>query len=268
MRARDHVCMLTSFCHAWRRHLPPSCTSPLCPSACADVVLIILLFALARPSVQAPEVLRCPPKNSPHENKNNVYLHYNNSVDAWAVGVFAYELVVGLPPFAGDSQLDSVDRIMHSTPEFPEKMTELAKAFICQALKKHPGDRPTVIEMLHHPWIRSYQRRASVLTMSVPRQRRGSTAPYTDAPAPGLPTAAPPAGPPAGSTAVQAPLAAAANHSTLLPTDGPNPEDMSPEEIEDMINKLMVVKAAAAERDSSEVASQLGASQAVAARTS
>uniref|UniRef100_A0A7R9W0E9 Protein kinase domain-containing protein n=2 Tax=Chlamydomonas euryale TaxID=1486919 RepID=A0A7R9W0E9_9CHLO len=216
----------------------------------------------------APEVLRCPPKNSPHENKNNVYLHYNNSVDAWAVGVFAYELVVGLPPFAGDSQLDSVDRIMHSTPEFPEKMTELAKAFICQALKKHPGDRPTVIEMLHHPWIRSYQRRASVLTMSVPRQRRGSTAPYTDAPAPGLPTAAPPAGPPAGSTAVQAPLAAAANHSTLLPTDGPNPEDMSPEEIEDMINKLMVVKAAAAERDSSEVASQLGASQAVAARTS
>ncbi len=41
----------------------------------------------------APEVLRCPPKNLPQENKNNAYLHYNNSVDAWAVGVFAYELV-------------------------------------------------------------------------------------------------------------------------------------------------------------------------------
>ena len=46
-------------------------------------------------------MLRCPPKNLPQENKNNAHLHYNNSVDAWAVGVFAYELVVGFPPFAG-----------------------------------------------------------------------------------------------------------------------------------------------------------------------
>ncbi len=49
----------------------------------------------------APEVLRCPPKNLPQENKNNRSLHYTNSVDAWAVGVFAYELIVGVAPFAG-----------------------------------------------------------------------------------------------------------------------------------------------------------------------
>ena len=36
------------------------------------------------------------------------------------------------PSLLGESQLDSVDKIMHSTPEFPEKMTELAKSFICQ----------------------------------------------------------------------------------------------------------------------------------------
>lgn len=52
----------------------------------------------------APEVLRCPPKNLPQENKNNAALHYNNSVDAWAVGVFAYELIVGFPPFAGEAK--------------------------------------------------------------------------------------------------------------------------------------------------------------------
>lgn len=78
----------------------------------------------------APEVLRCPPKNLPQENKENTSLQYNNSVDAWAVGVFAYELIVGFPPFAGASQLDSVDKIIHSTPEFPEKISELAKSFI------------------------------------------------------------------------------------------------------------------------------------------
>jgi hypothetical protein len=39
-----------------------------------------------------------------------------------------------------------------------------------QALKKHPADRPTVMEMLHHPWVRTYQRRASVLMPQVSRQ--------------------------------------------------------------------------------------------------
>jgi hypothetical protein len=46
------------------------------------------------------------------------------------VGVFAFELVVGYPPFAGETQLASVDKIIHASPEFPEKMSELAKGFI------------------------------------------------------------------------------------------------------------------------------------------
>ncbi|GLC41888.1 hypothetical protein PLESTF_000096600 [Pleodorina starrii] len=123
----------------------------------------------------APEVLRCPPKNLPQENKNNPYLHYNNSVDAWAVGVFAYELIVGFPPFAGETQLDSVDRIMHSVPEFPGKISEFAKDFICQCLRKHPGDRPTVMELLHHPWIRTFQRRTSMRITTTPRRRSSVT---------------------------------------------------------------------------------------------
>ena len=69
-------------CHPYHPHTPTTCTGTL--------------------DYMAPEVLRCPPKNLPQENKNNPYLHYNNSVDAWAVGVFAYELVVGFPPFAGE----------------------------------------------------------------------------------------------------------------------------------------------------------------------
>lgn len=32
-----------------------------------------------------------------------------------------------------------------------------------QALQKHPGDRPTIMEMLHHPWIHTYKRRTSTL---------------------------------------------------------------------------------------------------------
>ena len=71
----------------------------------------------------APEVLRCPTKSLPQENKNNTRLHYNNSVDAWAVGVFAFELVVGFPPFSGETQTDSVDMIMNTTINFPESVS-------------------------------------------------------------------------------------------------------------------------------------------------
>lgn len=47
----------------------------------------------------APEVLRCPLKDLPDENKEDARFHYNSSVDAWAVGALTYELIVGFPPF-------------------------------------------------------------------------------------------------------------------------------------------------------------------------
>ncbi|GIL48763.1 hypothetical protein Vafri_5211 [Volvox africanus] len=189
----------------------------------------------------APEVLRCPPKNLPQENKNNPYLHYNNSVDAWAVGVFAYELIVGFPPFAGETQLDSVDRIMHSVPEFPGKVSEFAKDFICQCLRKHPGDRPTVMELLHHPWIRTFQRRTSMRITSMPRRR--SSVMYN----PGSLSHAP-----AVSQEPYTPPQEAAEEGV----EGAGPmetdvNEMTPEEIEQMIVKLQVAKAQALAKNES-----------------
>ena len=46
---------------------------------------------------------------------------------------------------------------MRAQVAFPDNMTEMSKDFISQALKKHPGDRPTVIEMLNHPWISMFK---------------------------------------------------------------------------------------------------------------
>jgi serine/threonine protein kinase len=60
---------------------------------------------------------------------------------------------------------------MHSVPEFPAKISEFAKDFICQCLRKHPGDRPTVMELLHHPWVRTFQRRTSMRITAMPRRR-------------------------------------------------------------------------------------------------
>lgn len=43
----------------------------------------------------APEVLRCPLKRLPGDNKDKQELHYDGTVDTWAVGVLAFELLVG-----------------------------------------------------------------------------------------------------------------------------------------------------------------------------
>lgn len=46
----------------------------------------------------APEVLACPFKTRPDENKGNRNLYYELSVDTWAVGVLAYEVGGTLMP--------------------------------------------------------------------------------------------------------------------------------------------------------------------------
>ncbi len=51
----------------------------------------------------APEVLDCPTKRTPMDNKDNPAIGYSNKVDCWSVGVLAYELCCGCPPFAAVS---------------------------------------------------------------------------------------------------------------------------------------------------------------------
>eukprot|EP00955_Chlamydomonas_euryale_P024117 254305-Chlamydomonas_euryale.AAC.1 len=46
-----------------------------------------------------PEVVVCPDKRKPSDNKELVHLHYTHVVDAWAVGVLAFELLAGRAPF-------------------------------------------------------------------------------------------------------------------------------------------------------------------------
>ncbi|KXZ54130.1 hypothetical protein GPECTOR_5g230 [Gonium pectorale] len=121
----------------------------------------------------APEVERCPLKSDPKENKDQPHLAYSTSVDIWAVGVLAYELLTGFPPVVmpaaapkrpglggageGDSG-SSVSGFVRShmtaaTLHFPASVPPAARSFIAAALSPDPLDRPTAAQLLQHPWI-------------------------------------------------------------------------------------------------------------------
>uniref|UniRef100_A0A383WCC8 Protein kinase domain-containing protein n=1 Tax=Tetradesmus obliquus TaxID=3088 RepID=A0A383WCC8_TETOB len=101
----------------------------------------------------APEVLRCPVKEHPLDFKHCRTLQYNTSVDVWAVGVLAYELLVGFPPFSSSSPGNAMHKIMAANVVFPRHITPAARHFVSEALRSHPGERPTIAEMCASAWL-------------------------------------------------------------------------------------------------------------------
>lgn len=111
----------------------------------------------------APDVLLCPDKQDPDANKD--LPGYDESVDAWAVGVLAYELLAGKSPFARDSRRGVYDAILAAEPTFLYTMSEEAKGFIQCALVKDPAGRHSVDRLLSHSFIQKFvARRGSLPT--------------------------------------------------------------------------------------------------------
>ena len=103
----------------------------------------------------APEVLRCPDKRAPTENKDRADLEYGVAVDNWAVGVLAFELITGSPPFEQDTMNATIESILTMQEQLPLSVSESARRFIRRALHKQPEIRPAVRQLLTDPFIAS-----------------------------------------------------------------------------------------------------------------
>ena len=82
---------------------------------------------------------------------------YDKSTDIWSIGIIAYILLCGYPPFNGASDEDIFESIRSKNLRFYpaqwSNKSQIAKNFICSLLRRDPECRLTAREALSHPWI-------------------------------------------------------------------------------------------------------------------
>ncbi|XP_041350371.1 calcium/calmodulin-dependent protein kinase type 1-like [Gigantopelta aegis] len=99
--------------------------------------------ACGTPGYVAPEVLAQQP--------------YGKEVDCWSIGVIAYILLCGYPPFYDENDAELFKQILRAEYEFDspywDEISESAKDFIRKLMCKDPKHRNSCKQALAHPWI-------------------------------------------------------------------------------------------------------------------
>ncbi|KEP64101.1 UNVERIFIED_CONTAM: aurora kinase(incomplete catalytic triad) [Hammondia hammondi] len=88
----------------------------------------------------APEIVRKEP--------------YDMRIDLWCLGVCLYELLMGQPPFLGDSKEALFNQICELTDlPFHPTISHEARSLILRLCSKQADERPSAAEVLTDPWI-------------------------------------------------------------------------------------------------------------------
>jgi len=82
---------------------------------------------------------------------------YDKSCDLWSVGVIAYILLAGYPPFNGSDNSEVYNAIRQGRYQFPSSdwagTSRQSRDFIRRLLQKDPRKRMTAEQALNHPWM-------------------------------------------------------------------------------------------------------------------
>ncbi|KAL7522088.1 hypothetical protein ACHAWX_006773 [Stephanocyclus meneghinianus] len=82
---------------------------------------------------------------------------YDKSCDLWSIGVIAYILFAGYPPFNGTSNKEVYNAVRNGMYYFPSEdwkhISIGARNFVMGLLQRDPMRRMTVEQALRHPWL-------------------------------------------------------------------------------------------------------------------
>ena len=111
----------------------------------------------------APEVVTRP------------YVGYTSEVDLWSIGVIAYILVCGFPPFYGDDVDDILSMVKSGTIDFPspewDSVSDECKGLIESLCNLDSKKRPSCEELLAMPWLGGDASSAK-LEATIPKMKR------------------------------------------------------------------------------------------------
>uniref|UniRef100_A0A8C3JWV6 Myosin light chain kinase, smooth muscle n=1 Tax=Calidris pygmaea TaxID=425635 RepID=A0A8C3JWV6_9CHAR len=96
--------------------------------------------------------------------------------DMWSIGVICYILVSGLSPFMGDNDNETLANVTSATWDFDDEafdeISDDAKDFISNLLKKDMKSRLNCTQCLQHPWLQKDTKNMEAKKLSKDRMKK------------------------------------------------------------------------------------------------